>query len=60
MLSTFQVQYLVTPAYKSFDRVPGAAPHDFIRGEEVPLFVNALTPIISSTSDDSKLVRLKS
>lgn len=35
--------------------LPGAAPHDYREGEKVDLFVNALTPMLSS-SDDAKLV----
>jgi transmembrane 9 superfamily protein 2/4 len=38
--------------------LPGAAPHDYVKGEKVDLYVNALTPIMMlSSSDDSKLVR---
>lgn len=36
--------------------LPGAAPHNFVQGEQVNLFVNALTPMISS-ANDAKLVR---
>ncbi|KAJ7251464.1 hypothetical protein B0H12DRAFT_1296172 [Mycena haematopus] len=35
--------------------LPGAAPHDFTLGEPVPLFVNALTPMLTG-SDNAKLV----
>jgi transmembrane 9 superfamily protein 2/4 len=35
--------------------LPGTAPHDYVHGEQVDLFVNALTPMISG-SDDAKLV----
>ncbi|KAJ6593937.1 endosomal P24A protein [Mycena capillaripes] len=37
--------------------LPGAAPHNFIRGDDVPLFVNALTPMLTG-SDDAKLKSL--
>jgi transmembrane 9 superfamily protein 2/4 len=37
--------------------LPGAAPHDFLKGDQVPLFVNALTPMLTGT-DDAKLVCL--
>ncbi|KAJ7188196.1 hypothetical protein C8R46DRAFT_13709 [Mycena filopes] len=37
--------------------LPGAAPHNFIRGDQVPLFVNALTPMLTG-SDDAKLKSL--
>ena len=36
--------------------LPGAAPHDYHAGEEVNLFVNALTPMLPGT-DHAKLVR---
>jgi hypothetical protein len=36
--------------------LPGTAPHNYIHGEEVNLFVNALTPMLAGT-DDAKLVR---
>jgi transmembrane 9 superfamily protein 2/4 len=39
--------------------LPGAAPHDYREGENVDLFVNALTPM-PSTSDDAKLVSSRS
>jgi transmembrane 9 superfamily member 2/4 len=39
--------------------LPGAAPHDYKKGEKVELFVNALTPMLSS-SDDAKLVGVMS
>lgn len=35
--------------------LPGAAPHNYEAGEQVNLFVNALTPMLSG-NDDSKLV----
>jgi len=35
--------------------LPGAAPHDYESGENVHLFVNALTPMLPG-SDDAKLV----
>lgn len=35
--------------------LPGAAPHNYAQGEEVKLFVNALTPMLSG-HQDSKLV----
>ena len=37
--------------------LPGAAPRSYVEGEKVDLFVNALTPMLSGTSD-AKLVRL--
>ncbi|KAJ7084421.1 hypothetical protein B0H15DRAFT_396482 [Mycena belliarum] len=37
--------------------LPGAAPHNFLRGDQVPLFVNALTPMLTG-SDDAKLKSL--
>lgn len=36
--------------------LPGAAPRNFEQGEQVDLFVNALTPMLSG-KDNSKLVR---
>ena len=36
--------------------LPGAAPHDYVYGQRVNLFVNALTPMLMS-KDDAKLVR---
>lgn len=35
--------------------LPGAAPTNYREGEQVPVFVNALTPMLSG-SDDPKLV----
>ena len=35
--------------------LPGAAPHDYRKGEPVDLFVNALTPMLSGSAN-SKLV----
>lgn len=35
--------------------LPGAAPHNYAQGEQVNLFVNALTPMLSG-HQDSKLV----
>ncbi|KAH8828001.1 hypothetical protein DL96DRAFT_1601229 [Flagelloscypha sp. PMI_526] len=35
--------------------LPGAAPHDFKTNESVPLLVNALTPMLSSSSEEVKL-----
>ncbi|KAJ7901870.1 Nonaspanin TM9SF [Mycena olivaceomarginata] len=37
--------------------LPGAAPHDFLEGDDVPLFVNALTPMLTG-SDNAKLKSL--
>ncbi|KAF9227325.1 Nonaspanin [Gyrodon lividus] len=37
--------------------LPGAAPHNYEQGEQVDLFVNALTPMLSG-NDDSKLKSL--
>ncbi len=39
--------------------LPGAAPHDYHRGDQVDLFVNALTPMLAGY-DDAKLVRVQS
>lgn len=39
--------------------LPGAAPHDYKVAENVDLFVNALTPMLSG-SDDAKLVSIYS
>ncbi len=36
--------------------LPGAAPHNYHRGEKVELFVNALTPMLAG-KEDAKLVR---
>ena len=36
--------------------LPGAAPHDYKKGEQVGLLVNALTPMIAGY-DNAKLVR---
>lgn len=51
--------YLCNLLFASSDAfyLPGAAPHNFVRGEQVPVMVNALTPMLSG-SDDAKLVRL--
>lgn len=51
--------YLCSFLFASADAfyLPGAAPHNFVRGEQVPLMVNALTPMLLG-SDDAKLVRL--
>ena len=38
--------------------LPGAAPRDYVQGEKVDLFVNALTPMRSGTND--KVVRIPS
>lgn len=46
---------LLLPVVGAF-YLPGTAPHNFERGEQVNLFVNALTPMLSG-KDDSKLVR---
>ncbi|KAJ6499265.1 Nonaspanin TM9SF [Mycena sanguinolenta] len=37
--------------------LPGAAPHNFLKGDPVPLFVNALTPMLTG-SDNAKLKSL--
>ncbi|KAJ7680358.1 Nonaspanin TM9SF [Mycena polygramma] len=47
---------LFTAAAHAF-YLPGAAPHNFLRGDQVPLFVNALTPMLTG-SDDAKLKSL--
>ena len=44
---------LLTSAHAFY--LPGAAPHDYVSGERVELFVNALTPMIAG-HDDAKLV----
>ena len=36
--------------------LPGASPHNYVEGEQVELYVNALTPMLAG-ADDSKLVR---
>jgi hypothetical protein len=36
--------------------LPGAAPHNYVKGDRVNLLVNALTPMLPGT-DDAKLVR---
>ena len=43
--------------YVSAFYLPGAAPHTYKEGEQVELFVNALTPMLSG-SNDAKLVSL--
>lgn len=35
--------------------LPGAAPHDYVLGDQVNVFVNALTPMLQG-KDDAKLV----
>lgn len=35
--------------------LPGAAPHDYTLGDQVNVFVNALTPMLQG-KDDAKLV----
>ena len=35
--------------------LPGAAPHDYVLGDQVNVFVNALTPMLLG-KDDAKLV----
>jgi transmembrane 9 superfamily member 2/4 len=35
--------------------LPGAAPHDYVLGDQVKVFVNALTPMMQG-KDDTKLV----
>lgn len=37
--------------------LPGAAPHNYAEGEQVELFVNALTPTVLTNKDNAKLVR---
>ena len=39
--------------------LPGSAPHNYQEGDQVDLFVNALTPMLSG-KDDAKLVRITS
>ncbi|RDB25385.1 Transmembrane 9 superfamily member 7 [Hypsizygus marmoreus] len=45
---------LLVPACAQAFYLPGAAPHDYVLGEPIALFVNALTPKLMS-KDDSKL-----
>lgn len=45
--------YAAQPASAFY--LPGAAPHDYKLGDEVKLFVNALTPMIG-TGENAKLV----
>jgi transmembrane 9 superfamily protein 2/4 len=45
---------VLAPAIHAF-YLPGAAPRNYALGEQVDLFVNALTPMLAGT-DDSKLV----
>lgn len=47
--------FLTSPCAYAF-YLPGAAPHDYALGERVSIFVNALTPMLTS-KDDAKLVR---
>jgi transmembrane 9 superfamily protein 2/4 len=37
--------------------LPGAAPHDYVLGDQVNVFVNALTPMLLG-KDDAKLVSI--
>ena len=46
---------LIFPLSASSFYLPGAAPHDYATGDQVNLFVNALTPMLSGTND-AKLV----
>lgn len=46
---------LAVPTYAFY--LPGAAPKNYKKGENVDLYVNALTPMLAST-DNAKLVRL--
>jgi transmembrane 9 superfamily protein 2/4 len=46
---------LLLPALANAFYLPGAAPRNYVPGEKVDLFVNALTPILSN-EDDAKLV----
>lgn len=45
---------LLLPCIQAF-YLPGAAPHSYAIGDQVDLFVNALTPMMTGTSG-SKLV----
>ena len=47
---------LAATASASAFYLPGAAPHDYKKGDPVDLFVNALTPMLSG-QDNAKLVR---
>ena len=38
--------------------LPGAAPHDYHEGEQINLFVNALTPMLAG-SEHAKIVRMR-
>jgi transmembrane 9 superfamily protein 2/4 len=51
----YTVLLAVTLPLTSAFYLPGAAPTDYHEGEQVPVFVNALTPMLSG-SDDPKLV----
>jgi transmembrane 9 superfamily protein 2/4 len=53
--SCILVLFVTFPSINAF-YLPGTAPHNYARGEQVNLFVNALTPMLAGT-DDAKLVR---
>ena len=47
--------YLLLPSVCAF-YLPGAAPRDYRRDEQVDLFVNALTPMLGGKDSNGKLV----
>jgi len=56
-LAHLRILALLVPLSVNAFYLPGAAPHNYREGEPVNLFVNALTPMLSS-SDDAKLKSL--
>lgn len=48
---------LVLPQIHAF-YLPGAAPHNYAEGDKVDLYVNALTPMLSGSSDAKLVSRL--
>ena len=57
MFSAAHLLFLI-PCIQAF-YLPGAAPHSYVEGEKVQLYVNALTPMLSGSSD-AKLVSIPS
>jgi transmembrane 9 superfamily member 2/4 len=55
LLISLAVVALLLPICTQAFYLPGAAPHDYVLGQKVNLFVNALTPMLMS-KDDAKLV----
>ncbi|KAG8906667.1 hypothetical protein FRB99_006368 [Tulasnella sp. 403] len=47
-LSAFILASLLSPSNAFY--LPGAAPKDYVVGEQVPVYVNALTPVIASNA----------